>query len=151
MNLSKYLDAKLVLFLEEKQREQAIIRLVDVVEKRGKILPTSDFCQAIVDREKIVSTAIGSGVAIPHAKVASCKEFFIAVGILRDGGIPWDAMDGSLVRLIFLVGGPENKQTEYLKVLSALTQCVREESRRKKLLKSVTAEQVIEALIAPLG
>jgi PTS system nitrogen regulatory IIA component len=66
------------------------------------------------------------------------------IGIQRGRGIDWDAIDGSPVRLIFMIGGPENKQTEYLKILSHLTMAIKDEERRKKLLKAENAKDVID-------
>ena len=62
-------------------------------------------------------TGIGIGVAIPHAKLEGYSDFFIAIGVQKKKGIDWNALDGSDVKLIFMIGGPENKQTEYLKIL----------------------------------
>ncbi len=143
MPISKYLNEHLIVFLEEDERNDAIAHLVDVLAAHGSVDNKKEFYQAILEREKIVSTGIGIGVAIPHAKMYSCKNFFIAVGIQRNKGIDWNAFDGSLVRLIFLIGGPENKQTEYLKILSSLTQAVKDEERRKKLVKCKSVEEVV--------
>lgn len=142
--ISDYLDARLVLFLESEQRDEALQELVTVLDNSGKLVNRHLFYSAILEREKIVSTGIGLGVAIPHAKLESYGDFFIAIGIQRKKGIEWNALDAAPVRLIFMIGGPENKQTEYLKILSHLTMAIKNEERRKKLLKARTPEEVIE-------
>ena len=141
--ISKYLDKDLVVFLDEKSQEEAISCLVDTLAKAGRLQDAGKFHTAILEREKIVSTGIGIGVAIPHAKIKGCSDFFIAIGVQREQGIEWNALDGSLVRLVFMIGGPDNKQTEYLNILSALTQAIKDESRRKRLLKCKTKEDVL--------
>ena len=93
------------------------------IEPLFGILPCTGNAQAgfgsHVKREKIVSTGIGMGVAIPHAKLPSFDRFFLAVGLQKvKDGIDWDALDGAPVRLIFMIGGPANQQTDYLKILS---------------------------------
>jgi PTS system nitrogen regulatory IIA component len=108
---------------------------------------TDVFYHAIIDRERIVSTGIGMGVAIPHAKLPSFDDFFIAIGILQKG-IEWEALDGALVRLIFMIGGPDDKQTEYLQILSRLTFALKDEQRRKKLLTLHSPEDIVELLKA---
>lgn len=143
MVISKYLDKSLVVFLDEKNRDGAISCLVDALAKEGRLDDPEKFHSAILEREKIVSTGIGIGVAIPHAKITGCPGFFIAVGIQKGKGLEWNAIDGSLVRLVFMIGGPDNKQTEYLKILSSLTQAIKDETRRKRLLKCKTAEDVL--------
>ena len=144
MKISNYLDERLVVFLEEDTRDGAISRLVDQLDSNGFLLNKRDFHDAILDREKIVSTGIGIGVAIPHAKMPGCSDFFIAIGIQKSKGVDWNALDGSLVRVIFMIGGPDNMQTEYLKILSHLTQSIKDEERRWKLLKSTSVAEVLD-------
>ncbi len=144
MAISNYLDEQLVLFLDADTRDAALSALVDCLEKAGKLQDKEAFYQAILQREKIVSTGIGIGVAIPHAKLVGFKDFFIVVGIQKKRGLEWNALDGSQVRLIFMIGGPENKQTEYLKILSHLTMAIKDEERRKKLLKATTPHDIIQ-------
>lgn len=144
MTISSYLDDRLVLFLDADNRDAALSALVDSLEKAGKLSSKEEFYNAILEREKIVSTGIGIGVAIPHAKLSSCPDFFIAIGIQKKKGLDWKALDGSQVRLIFMIGGPEDKQAEYLKILSHLTIAIKDEERRKRLLKSFTPQDVLD-------
>ncbi len=144
MTISSYLDQRLIMFLEEESRDEAIARLIERLDSHGVLFSKDEFHSAILDREKIVSTGIGIGVAIPHAKMSKCSDFFIAVGIQKTKGIDWNALDGSMVRLIFMIGGPDNKQTEYLKILSRLTQAIKDEERRKRLLKCTSVPEVLD-------
>ncbi|MBI2812275.1 MAG: PTS sugar transporter subunit IIA [Candidatus Melainabacteria bacterium] len=141
--ISHYLDERLVLFLDADSRDDALDQLVRLLEKEGRLKNTKAFHDAILEREKIVSTGIGLGVAIPHAKLRGYEDFFIAIGIQAKQGIEWNALDAAPVRLVFMIGGPDNKQTEYLKILSHLTMAIKNEERRKKLLKTYDAQEVI--------
>lgn len=145
-SLSKYLDPNLVTTFEAKTMFDAIDHMIDLLMNQGKIKNRDIFFQAIMEREKIVSTAIGMGVAIPHAKLPTYEDFFIAIGVLR-GGVPWGTtLDDSLVRLIFMIGGPDDKQTEYLQILSKLTLAIKDEEKRKKLLTANSKESMIRLL-----
>jgi len=144
MTISTYLDDSLVGFLDAEHRDEALSQLVDLLDKNGKLRDRDTFYRAILEREKVVSTGIGMGVAIPHAKLREYEDFFIVIGIQAKKGIEWSSLDGSLVRLIFLIGGPENKQTEYLKILSHLTMAIKDEERRKKLLKASNPLEVVQ-------
>lgn len=141
--ISNYLDERCVLFLNAGSRDEALEEMIGALEKSGKLKQPKAFQDAILEREKIVSTGIGLGVAIPHAKLQEYKDFFIAVGIQAKKGIEWQALDAAPVHLIFMIGGPDNKQTEYLKILSHLTMAIKNEERRKKLLKTYDAKDVI--------
>lgn len=140
--ISKCLDPRAVAFLDVENRDQALDKLVTLLDKCGKLRNRDEFMKAIIEREKIVSTGIGMGVALPHAKLPEYEEFFIAIGI-HTKGIPWEALDGAPVRLIFMIGGPDDKQTEYLQLLSRLTLAIKDEERRKKMLHLNKAEDII--------
>jgi len=138
-----YMDEDLIFFLTTNTRDEALKVLVDEIAQ-AKDLPHADaFYRAICDREKLISTGIGMGVAIPHAKMAEYDTFFIAIGILQKG-IDWQALDQAPVRIIFLIGGPDDKQTEYLQVLSHLTLLIKNEEIRKKMLTLNSKKAILE-------
>lgn len=143
MKIGDYFHPRLVLFLDVETRDEAIDALIDLLEKEKKIPSQKAFREAILHREQLVSTGIGMGIAIPHAKLAELNQFFIVIGIQRKKGIDWNALDKAPVRLIFLIGGPDDQQSEYLKILSQLTTAIRNVDLRKDLLKATTAQEVL--------
>jgi len=144
--ISNYLHEELIVFLDQTTRDATIQFLVDLLDGVGRLKDKKAFHDALLEREKIVSTGIGLGIAIPHAKLEGYDDFFIAIGIQKNNGIDWKALDGSPVRIIFMIGGPENKQTEYLHILSRLTTAIKDPELRKQLLKASTAGQVLHLL-----
>ncbi len=138
-----YLDPDFISFIECSTRDESLEKLVNLLHEKGKIRNKETFLQALLDREKIVSTGIGMGIAIPHAKLADYDDFFIAIGILKHG-VQWGSLDGAPVRIIFMIGGPDDKQTEYLQILSGLTIAIKDEERRKKLLTLNSLKSIIE-------
>ena len=84
--ISELLKERLVVFLEETTRDGAISTLVDRLDEEGALLSKERFQTALFEREKIVSTGIGIGVAVPHAKMADCKDFFMIVGLQKNHG-----------------------------------------------------------------
>ena len=142
ISISEYLDPRLVCLLDVKTRDEAIGALVELCDASGKLKTKQEFYDAVINREQVVSTGIGMGVAIPHAKLPGYDDFFIAIGILRTG-VDWSSLDKNAVRLIFLIGGPDDKQTEYLKILSNLTLAIKDEDRRKTILKLTSPQEII--------
>lgn len=142
VSISTYLDPRLVCLLDVFSRDEALASLVEVLDATGKLKDKKKFYQAVIEREAVVSTGIGMGVAIPHAKLPAYDDFFIAVGITRKG-VDWNSLDKSPVRLIFLIGGPDDKQTEYLQILSNLTLAIKDEERRKSILKLTSPGEII--------
>ncbi len=136
------IDPDCVLFLEETRSEDCIRKMIDRLVSVKNISSPEEFYRAVLEREKIASTGIGLGIAMPHAKLPVYDDFFMALGILQKG-IPWNAPDDIPVRLIFLIGGPDDRQTEYLRLLSRLTSALRDEEKRKKLLTLTIPERMI--------
>jgi PTS system nitrogen regulatory IIA component len=142
VTLSEYLSEGLIAFPDVSTRDEALSALTEVLHAHGRLKDPAAFLTAITEREKIVSTGIGMGVAIPHAKISLCPNFFIAIGVLPKG-VDWNALDGAPVRLIFMMGGPDDRQTEYLQILSTLTLAIRDEDRRKRLLTLKDPKEII--------
>ena len=137
------MNPKLVYPIDCEDRDDAIRFMSEQLAQQGKIQDSNEYYNAMLEREKIVSTGIGMGVAIPHAKLTSVEDFFIAIGILSKG-VQWNALDGGPVRLIFMIGGPDDKQTAYLQILSSLTMVIKDEERRKKILTLNSPDAIIQ-------
>lgn len=152
ITLLDYIHPNLVTFLNAATRDEALRLLTNTLNEKGKLKDQEIFHDVIMQRERIVSTGIGMGVAIPHAKLEGYDDFFVALGIQPEMGIEWDAIDGAPVRLIFMIGGPEERQAEYLGILSQLTLIIKDEKLRSRLLKAKKPEEVMqlfESSIAP--
>ena len=139
----QYIDPRLVTFLDAKTQDEAIEQLVHLAHAMGKIPDLDLFIQAIFEREKIVSTGIGMGIAIPHAKLDCFHDFFISIAVLKTP-LNWNSLDGAPVRMVFLIGGPDDRQTEYLQLLSSLTYLLKDESIRKQVLTASDPHQIVD-------
>lgn len=144
MKFYDYLDSRLITLLSSQSRDEAIDSLIHLLEEAGKLPNKHAFRDAIYHREGLVSTGIGMGVAIPHAKLETINDFSIAIGIQQKKGLDWNALDNAPVRIIFMIGGPEGRQTEYLQILSQLTSAIREVELRKALIKAESRNEVLE-------
>lgn len=144
-DISKYISSLTIHQLDALTRRDALEEMVDYVHQKGKIIHKEEFLQAVLEREKIVSTGIGLGVALPHAKLPSVEDFFVALGVASHG-IEWESLDDIPVKLVFLIGGPDDKQTEYLHILSSLTLSINDEEKRKLLLGLTNPEDIAKIL-----
>lgn len=143
MKIADILDPRLILFLDAATRDEAIDQLIDQLDVSGFLPNKKAFRAAIFHREQLVSTGIGMGVAIPHAKLPELNGFFIAIGIQRKKKIDWNALDLAPVRLIFMIGGPDDRQSQYLQILSQLTAAIKDIDLRKEIFQVETPEQVV--------
>ncbi len=105
-----------------------------------------DVLRAITEREEVLSTGIGFGVAIPHGKSPTVKELCLICGV-SPTPIPYGAIDGEPVRLFFLIVGPESSAGQHVKVLSRIARLVRYEALRTRLLGARTPAEFHQALL----
>lgn len=150
LDIVPYINENLILFLNSKNQKDALVSMIQAAVSENKILEQADFLTKVENREKIVSTGVGFGVAIPHAKMQGYDDFFIVLAILKTP-IDWKAIDGHPVRIIFLIGGPDDKQNEYLQILSTVTHLVKEETFRKKLLTLNSPQAILSFLNSTKG
>ncbi len=114
-------------------KDAAIDYLIDLHEKAGNITDRAVFKEGIVKREESGSTAIGEGIAIPHAKNRAVKRAALAAVTVPDG-VDYDALDGQPTNLIFMIAAPEGGSDVHLEVLSRLSMLLIDEDFRKDLL-----------------
>lgn len=141
MNLLKYINEDTVSFFQGGHKKEILNLLIDKAAELGFIEEKAAFTSAIEAREAKLSTGIGDGIAIPHAKSSGIKDFFVISAVLKEP-ISWDALDQKPVSLVFLIGGPEDKQTEYLQILAKLMGIVKNEEYRTAILSAETAVAV---------
>lgn len=145
-SLGDVLSSDLIVFLPAGERSAVIDELINHAHLKGAIGDKEAFKKAVFDREKLISTGIGVGVAIPHAKLDAQDSFFVCIGILSEP-VEWDAIDGAPVRLVCLIGGPDNAQTHYLQILSQITEAIKDEPRRRQILNATTGDAALQLLI----
>ena len=133
-----------IIFLNTDDMEDTIEILVENAFNSNEIKDKKMFITAVLEREELVSTGIGLGVALPHAKLTEIEDFFIIVGINKNG-IDWDAIDRNPVGIVFLIGGPEREdsQKEYLKIISKLMLLIKNKDRRLMLLNAESEEEIV--------
>lgn len=136
-----YLTAERAVRLAATSKAAALDELIDVVAAAPEIHDKNALWRAIHDRESIMSTGIGVEIAVPHAKLVSVAEFLIAVGI-SSGGIEWDAIDGTPVKIVVMIVGPDNRQEDYLRILARVVLLLRNPNNRRKLIETESAEEI---------
>ena len=103
------------------------------------------FKSAIDAREALCATAIGDEIAIPHAKIPGIPAFFVMTAVMRNG-VEWDAPDQKPVRIVFLIGGPDNDQKAYLGLLGKILKTVKNADRKECLFRSGSTAEIASIL-----
>ncbi len=101
---------------------------------------------AVLEREHVLSTGIGHGIAIPHAKSLLLTELALVAGC-APRGVAFEALDGEPVRLFFLLIGPESAAGQHVKALSRIARLVRRESVRDALIEAADPQQFHQILV----
>ena len=131
--------------LEGNSKEEVIKELIELLCRGEKFKSTEAVFQAVMDREKIMTTGVGKGVAIPHCKKEDCQNFAIALGI-HPQGIDFQSIDNQPVKIVFLLVGPENNPGMHIRLLSRISRLLARESLRQELIKSTRPEEAHELL-----
>lgn len=108
------------------------------LKSTGKIGDAASLVEILRDREKLGSTGIGHGVAIPHGRLRGLKEIIIAFGRSVQG-IDFDAHDGQPVNLFFLLVAPEDSAGMHLKALARISRIVKNPECREALIKTASS------------
>ncbi|UCG00222.1 MAG: PTS sugar transporter subunit IIA [Spirochaetaceae bacterium] len=137
------LDARTIkLELEARKKNEALQELIELLHRAGKIQDPEAALAGLIAREKLTSTGIGSGIAIPHLLAEQAEETVMAFGRKREG-LRFDSVDNQPVTLIFLIVGPKHQEYAHLRLLSRLSRLLHDESFRQALLEAETAEEIL--------
>ena len=146
-NISDLLDPSCIqLELAARSKDVAIKELVRLLADAGKLNDSPErYISEVMAREKISSTGIGNGIAIPHVLVAEVDTIMMAVG-RSSKGVTFEAVDGKPAHLLFLIIGPQGQNNEYLKILSKLSKYLNDRGFFDALMKVGTPEEVAELI-----
>lgn len=131
--------------LEASSKEDLLRELVSLVAHSDGISDPDAVLQAVHERESILSTGIGHGVAIPHGKSPAVPELRMAAGRAASP-VDFDALDGQPVALFFLLVGPESAAGPHIKALSRISRIVRRDDVRDRLIAARTPDEFLKAL-----
>ena len=134
--------------LKARTRDEAIRELVELLAKAGGLRQgdVESMTAAILKRESLGSTAIGRGVAIPHAKAPTASEFVAALG-RSTRGIEFASIDGKPVNLVFVLASPPDSQRAHLKALAHISRLVSKGDLCTRILAAKDEKDIL-AIIA---
>jgi len=132
--------------LKGKTKKDVLFELVNVLKRVGLIEDVEKVVNIILEREKLGSTGIGDGVAIPHGKMKGIQDFLCVFGRSSEG-VDFDAVDRKPVHIFFLLLAPENSVSIHLKMLSRISKILRDPSFRKRLIELNGSEELYKDII----
>jgi nitrogen PTS system EIIA component len=127
-------------------KREILFEMVETLKNAKLIDDVDSVVDIIMEREKLGSTGIGDGVAIPHGKMKKLDTILCVAGRSIEG-VNFDAVDRQPVHIFFLVLAPEDSASMHLKVLSRISKVLRDQSFRKKILKLADAHEIYSNII----
>lgn len=127
-------------------KQEVLAELMNPLIASGLKIDRARAIDILQQREKLGSTGIGDGVAIPHGKVSDLNEMVVAFGRSQQG-IAFDAIDGKPVRLFFLLLAPEHSTGQHLKALAKISKMLKTPNFRKKLIDAKTKTDLYKAIV----
>ncbi len=138
-------EARIQTRVELQTKQQALRALAQLFARSVPVFDALQVEAILEERERLASTGVGSGVAIPHGRVPGTQGLQAAL-LTSSQGIPFDAVDGAPVHLVFAVLGPPERAGEHLRVLARLSRVLRSARVREQLLAAADARTVCDVL-----
>ena len=131
--------------LECRDKEAVIGELIDLLDVNGQLIERQVCLDAVLMREEIRSTGIGSGIAIPHGKCAGVKELVMAIGVAPEG-IDFASIDDRPVTIVILLVSPIDRTGPHIQALARISRLMLDEEFKKQLETAASGEQLYELL-----
>lgn len=135
----------IIAFLKSKTKNDVIKELTSHIAKLYPNINTEQAYEVIIEREKLCSTALDAGVAIPHGKMSGISNFVISFG-RSEQGVEFDSLDGKPSHLFILILSPENSSGLHLKLLAKISKIFKIQEFRSQLMKAKTSDEIYEII-----
>lgn len=143
MKVSDLLSTKVIISqLNSSRKEDVINELIDLFNGDSRIINLEKVRSAVLEREKIMSTGVGKGFAIPHGKTSAVSDIIGAFG-KTSRSIEFDSLDGKPVNLVFLLVGRDTLVSSHIKLLSRISRLMNKDDFRERLIEARTPEEII--------
>jgi fructose-specific phosphotransferase system IIA component len=129
--------------MESTTKEEAIVELVDVLVKAGKIKDKVRITEAVLKRENLGSTGLENGIAVPHAKTEEVNTLMLAIGISFKG-VDFNAVDGKPSKVFFLMLASPDKSGPHIEALAEIARMTRSEAFSRVLSAASSAKEVVD-------
>ncbi len=148
MKIMSILDPKcIILPLKGKEKKEIIRELIDVLVQNKKIKEKDkeEVFRCVMEREKLGSTGVGLGVAIPHGRTQAVDKIVAALGISPEG-VEFDTLDGEPVHFAFLIVSPLEATSDYLRAISYVARLFKDKFFREALKNASSVEEAVKII-----
>ncbi len=144
MKITDILNEKVIVTnLPGTTKNEILNAMIELAAKSDRVTDKERMRSAILEREKIMSTGVGSGFAIPHGKTDAVQDIVAAFAITEQP-IDYQSLDDQPVRIVFLLVGKDNSVGPHIKLLSRISRLMNKEEFRKKLLEAKSPSEIMQ-------
>ncbi len=146
MKLGEILNKNLICFSELEKKKDNLEVLIQMIEKENLVEDKNQLRKSIFEREDLMSTGIGLGIAIPHVRIKGVDDIIISILINKKGVKDYDSLDGMPVRIIIMIVASDEQHRDYLILLSRIVKMLKKDFIRKSMVESITVQEVIDLI-----
>lgn len=146
MRIIDFLNTKCInVNLRAKNKREVLEELVNLLVNAQEISDREEMVKVLLEREKLGSTGIGEGIAIPHGKTKAVKKLVAAFG-RSPGGVNFESLDGEPAHIFFLLVAPHDSAGPHLKALARISRLLKDQDFRKELMSVSTKEELLDVI-----
>jgi PTS system nitrogen regulatory IIA component len=142
MNITDILDENSIIAeLTSRDKKGVLEELVSVLVEHGRLHDKEKPVQVLLERERLGSTGIGDGIAIPHGKLKEIKSIICSFGRTK-AGVDFQSIDEKPTHLFFLLLAPEDSASEHLQALARLSRLLKDDQLKRRLMEANSKEEI---------
>ena len=146
MRITDFLsDQSVIPALAGREKNAVLKEMADWLASQHQFLDKHQVLQILLEREKISTTAIGEGVAIPHGKLPGVERV-LGVFARSPEGVDFASLDGGRTHLFFVLIAPENAAADHLKALARISRLLKDEAFRRRLMEGKTSQDIYQTI-----
>ena len=146
MKLVELLNRNLICFSELEKKEENLNLLIQMIDSENLVANITQLKKSVFERERLMSTGIGLGIAIPHVRIKGVDDIIISIAINKNGIQNYDSLDGLPVKILIMIVAGDEQHRDYLILLSRIVKMLKKEFIRKGMIESDTEEDVIDLI-----
>jgi mannitol/fructose-specific phosphotransferase system IIA component (Ntr-type) len=131
--------------LQSEGKNEIILELIDILDSHGLLKDRKEAERVVIDRERMMSTGLEKGIAIPHGKCESVDQLVVAIGLKPDG-VDFDSADGELSKIFLLTLSPAGRSGPHIRFMAEISKLLQDDKLRSKVLAAQTSSEIVRLL-----
>ncbi|MDE2996407.1 MAG: PTS sugar transporter subunit IIA [Bacteroidota bacterium] len=147
MELSLLLNpSNVAVGVDASDKESLIHAVIDLIENHEAVVDADAMRSAVLEREATMSTGVGKGLALPHAKTAAVTDVVAALAV-SEQPVEFASIDNEPVQIVFLLLGRQDAKSQHVRILSRISRMMNREETRKAVLEAATPEALLQVVV----